>query len=85
MIEFVPVMLFILGWHPDRPGDISFERPTMLFTTLAECEETGAKIAERMSAGARDKSGARYDHRCLPVPAKSEFEEAIQQLPKKQR
>lgn len=47
MIEFVPIMLFILGWHPDRPGDISFERSTVLFTSVAECEEAFEQIKKR--------------------------------------
>ena len=82
MIEFVPIMLFILGWHPDRPGEISFERPTVLFTSVAECEEAGAKIAARMTKAAEDKSGAHYEHRCMAIPDRAEFDEAFEQLKK---
>lgn len=84
MIEVIPVMLFILGWHPDRPGDISLERPAMLFETIEQCEEAGVKVAARMTKAAQDKSGARYEHRCMTIPARGEFDEMFEQL-KKQR
>ncbi len=84
MIEITPVMLFILGWHPDRPGDISLERPAMLFETIEQCEDAGAKMAGLMTESAQDKSGAHYEHRCITVPARGEFDGMFEQL-KKQR
>ena len=77
MIEIVPMMLFILGWHPDRPGEIDFQRPEIVFTSADECEEAGAKMAQRMTEAASDKSGARYEHRCVAFPSREEFEAAL--------
>ena len=82
MIEWVPVMLFILGWHPDRPGDIDLQRPAVLFVTLEACEEAGARMAKQMTKAAHDKSGAQYEHRCLSIPGRDEFDEAFKRLEK---
>jgi len=82
MIEIVPVMLFILGSHPDRPGKLDLQRPEVVFTSMDDCEEAGAKIAERMVQAASDKSGANYEHRCMAVPSAEEFEAAFKQLEK---
>ncbi len=76
MIEIVPVMLFILGWHPDEPGEIDFQRVEVIFTSPEKCEAEGAKIASRMTLAASDKSGATYQHRCMDIPAVEEFEAA---------
>jgi len=84
VIEWVPVMLFILGWHPDRPGELDLQRPEILFETAGACEEVGARMAEDMTKAARDKSGARYEHRCLPIPGRDEFDEAFKRLEKEQ-
>lgn len=83
MIEVIPVMLFILGWHPDRSGEIDFERPETLFLSVAQCEETGGQIAARMTAAAADNSGAQYMHRCLPVPSYSEYDAVFAQPARK--
>ncbi len=85
MIELVPVMLFILGWHPDRPGEIDLQRPETLFVSTAECEDAGAKLAGRMSEVARAKDGAIYEHRCVEIPPVSEFETLFEQLEKQGR
>ena len=77
MIEIVPVMLFILGWHPDKPGEIDFQRVEVIFTSTEECDAAGAKIASRMTVAAADKSGATYQHRCTDIPAEAEFEAAF--------
>lgn len=77
MIEIVPVMLFILGWHPDRPGDIDLQRVEVIFKSSQECETTGAKIAARMTLAASGQSGATYEHRCMTIPAASEFDAAF--------
>lgn len=82
MIEFVPIMLFILGWHPDRIGEIDLQRPQILFATMEECEQAGATMSARMSQAAQDKSGAVYIHRCMPTPAASEFDAAWAQREK---
>lgn len=79
MIKFIPVMLFILGWHPDRPGEIDFQRPEVLFVSVEECLTEGTKMAASMTAAASDKSGARYEARCMPVPSADEYENAWQQ------
>ncbi len=79
---FVPVMLFILGVHPDKPGEPDIQRPEILFASAAECEEAGAKMAKRMTQAAQDKSGARYEHRCMSAPSPAEYEAAFAQLSK---
>ena len=82
MVEFIPIMLFILGWHPDKPGEVSFERPEVLFVSPAACEEAGAAMAKRMTEAASEKSGATYEHRCMPIPSNDEFEAVFKQLRK---
>lgn len=79
MIEVIPVMLFILGWHPDRPGEIDLQRPEIVFLSTEQCEAAGAQMAARMTEAARDKSGARYEHRCMDIPSLAEFEAAFDQ------
>ncbi|GMN01298.1 hypothetical protein [Erythrobacter sp. MTPC3] len=78
MVEFIPVMLFILGWHPDRPGELDLQRPEILFASVEECMAEGSKMAAAMTAAASDKSGAQYQARCMPVPSSQEFENAWQ-------
>lgn len=78
-MEFItPFMLFILGWHPDRPGEIDLQRPEVLFTSQEECEKAGRTMAERMTAAASTQSGARYEFRCLQTPDPKEFHEAFE-------
>lgn len=80
MIEVLPYILVILGWHPDKPGEISFERPEIVFTSVERCEESGAQMATRMTESARDKSGAIYQHRCMAFPSREELDAAFEQL-----
>ena len=76
MIEILPYMLIILGFHPDHPGEIGVERPQILFVSKQECEQAGARMTDRMNEAAADKSGARYEFRCLEAPADTEYEDA---------
>ncbi|MHA7818515.1 MAG: hypothetical protein ACX930_02585 [Erythrobacter sp.] len=80
MIEIIPVMLFILGWHPDRPGEIDLQRPQIVFVSMDECEAHGAAMAKRMTEAASDQSGARFEHRCMEIPSSEEFDAAFKQL-----
>jgi hypothetical protein len=80
MIEVVPFMLFILGWHPDRPGEIDLERPEIVYLSKEECEAQGARIAAAMTKSASDKSGANYTHRCVEMPSREEFDKAFKAL-----
>ncbi|MEM7664307.1 MAG: hypothetical protein AAF250_00490 [Pseudomonadota bacterium] len=74
MVEFIPFMLFILGWHPDRPGEIDLQRTEILFASEKECAETGSAMAERMTEVAASQSGARYQFQCMAIPAREEFD-----------
>ncbi|MEM8726234.1 MAG: hypothetical protein AAGE86_12000 [Pseudomonadota bacterium] len=77
-MEFItPFMLFILGWHPDRPGELDLQRPEVIFTSEEDCLAAGKKMAERMSSIAATQSGARYEFRCMPIPDAKEFSEAF--------
>lgn len=76
MIEVFPVMLLILGWQPDKPGEIDLQRPEVIFFSMEDCERDGALMAERMTKAAADKSGAIYQHRCFEFPSDEEFEAA---------
>ncbi|MDN3645232.1 hypothetical protein QWY75_03305 [Pontixanthobacter aestiaquae] len=80
MIEIVPVMLFILGWHPDKPGKIDLQRPEIVFTDMAECETAGKTIADRMTKAAADNSGTRYQFRCVTFPDRLEFDKAYRDM-----
>ncbi|WP_209347796.1 hypothetical protein [Pontixanthobacter sp. CEM42] len=80
MIEIIPVMLFILGWHPDKPGEIDLQRPEVVFMSMTECETAGKTMADRMTEAAADKSGARYQFRCVTIPDQSEFEKAFRDM-----
>lgn len=74
----VPIMLFILGWHPERPGELDLQRPEMVFLSIEECEAAGAKMAARMTEVASRKSGARYEHRCVKFPSAEELDRAFE-------
>ena len=78
MIEVIPVMLFILGWHPDHPGEIDLQRPEVVYLSLAQCEEAGGAMAVTLTEAARDTSGMLYQHRCMPVPSSEEFDRAFE-------
>ena len=80
MVEVIPIMLLIIGWLPDAPGEIGLERPELVFESVEACEAIGAKMAARMTEAARDKSGALYEHRCLPVPNADEYEKLFEQM-----
>lgn len=82
MIEFIPVMLFILGWHPDKPGELDLQRVEMLFPNTEACADAGTKMAERMTQAAAEQSGARYEFRCMDIPARGEFDAAFRELGK---
>ena len=75
-----PFMLFILGWHPEQPGELDLQRPQIVFLSAEECELAGAKMASRMTDAASDKSGARYEHRCIALPTEEEFDDAFKRL-----
>ena len=80
MVEIIPVMLFILGWHPDRPGDLQFTREQIVFVSQQDCEEEGARRALRMTEAESGERGFRYEHRCVPIPAMEEFDAAYEKL-----
>ncbi|MEL6530728.1 MAG: hypothetical protein AAFQ27_12265 [Pseudomonadota bacterium] len=77
MIEVFPVMLFILGWHPDKPAQTDLQRPEIIFLSMEECERDGAQMAQRMTEAAANASGMVYQHRCFDLPAEKEFEDAF--------
>lgn len=77
MIEIIPYMLIILGFHPDHPDEVGIERPQFLFVSKQECDEAGVRMTDRMNEAAADKSGARYEFRCLETPAPTEYEDAF--------
>lgn len=83
MVEFVPFLLIILGWHPDTPQDIDLERPEMLFESVEACRDAGAKLAKEMTAAAREKGGEVYEFHCLRAPSGREFDEAFKQIKKR--
>lgn len=85
MIEIIPVMLFILGWHPDRPGEIDLQRPEVVFTSVEDCEQVGTKMAATMNAAAQGQSGARYEFRCMTIPSLEDFEAALQNRSENQK
>jgi len=80
VVEFIPFMLIILGWHPDRPGEISLERPEILFASIEMCQATGEKMAADRTKSLSEKSGALYEFRCLPIPSSHELEDSFEQL-----
>lgn len=78
-MEFIaPFMLFILGWHPERPGELDLQRPEIVFLSVEECEAAGEEMAARMTEAASGQSGARYEHRCMTFPAIEEVEKAFE-------
>lgn len=72
LIEFIPVMLFILGWSPDAPGDVEIQRRAMLFASIEECEAEGAKVVAQMAA---QDMQMQYKASCIEIPARDEFDE----------
>lgn len=80
MIEVIPVMLFILGWHPDRPGEIDFRRVETVFLSMEQCEQAGSSLAEDLTTAVAEEGGMRFQHRCVEIPAREEFDEAFEQL-----
>lgn len=76
MIEFVPLMLFILGLDPDRPGEVQMKRVEKVYATLEECNEEGALFAKASTIAAAKTGRITYVHRCMEVPKGAEIEKA---------
>lgn len=74
LIEFIPVMLFILGWNPENPDAITMQREPVLFASIADCEAASAKVLERMRA---EDAALQYTARCVEIPERSEFDELL--------
>lgn len=75
MIEIVPIMLFLLGWHPDHAGAPELQRVPVVYGSLEACEEAGAKMAADMTQAASESTGMRYSHHCQTLPPDQEFRE----------
>ncbi len=78
MTDFLPVMLFILAWHPSDPGVIKLEREKVLFGSIEECEREGAKIVAERAAGPDGRIGIQFEHRCIVAPIEREYREALE-------
>ena len=74
LIDFIPVMLFILGWKSEDPSEIHLRREPILFSSIEKCEAEGAKLAERLTA---QNDGRRFEFRCVEFPDRAEYNELL--------
>lgn len=78
MIEFVPVMLFILGWSPDDPSQIDLHRHPALFASIEDCQAASAGIlADYAEVTTDDAAPRQFTARCVEFPKRSEMDELI--------
>ncbi|MEM1051345.1 MAG: hypothetical protein AAGI28_04545 [Pseudomonadota bacterium] len=73
LIEFIPIMLFLLGTHPDRPGEVELMRHPALYASMEDCEAQGARLAAEKTAIEGEASGNQYSARCVIFPDREEY------------
>ncbi len=75
LIEFVPVMLFILGWSPDDPSQIDLQRHPVLFASIEACERASAGILADYTEVTPDGVTPRqFVARCVKFPEEAEVD-----------
>ncbi len=80
MVELIPIMLFILGYDPETPDVIYFERVPIIFADVAACEaDATARIAEMQAESAR-RQHVTYSFECVPLPEREEFDAMLERL-----
>lgn len=75
MIEIIPFMLFLIEWHPDRPGEFDLQRQPMVFRALDECEIRGNELALERNITSVD--GKQYQFACAEIPKSEEIRDAF--------
>jgi hypothetical protein len=75
MIEIIPLMLFLIKWHPDQPGEFDLQRQPVVFQTVGECELKGIELAAEQNVISDD--GSRYQFACAEIPKSEEIREAF--------
>lgn len=80
MVELIPFMLILTGWHPDHAGMLQTERFPALFETEAECRMHGENAVEGRQMYALEHQGWRYQYACMPVPAAEEYSRLFDDL-----
>ncbi|KEO91613.1 hypothetical protein EH31_02780 [Erythrobacter longus] len=70
-------MLFLIGIHPDRPGDVELVRHAALYASMEDCEADGAKLAAQRTETQSESSGVQYTARCIVFPDREEYSELL--------
>lgn len=77
MIEFIPYLVILFGWHPDHPGKFVLEKRE-LFPSQAACEEYGEEAVEARKMYDLEYGGMKFFYFCVPSASADELEEAWQ-------
>lgn len=85
MIDWIPWLLIVLGWHQDTPEDqqlISVE----VVVDQEECETLGARYLGKDGAEAEDLSDThQYRILCTPMPDRASFNAALERWKQQSR
>ncbi|MGB3796181.1 MAG: hypothetical protein WA957_07750 [Alteraurantiacibacter sp.] len=73
MIELIPVLLFLMEWHPDRPREVQLTRVEQVFANAEDCEAAGVNLVAEIIGRESDVDTV-IEYSCQPVPPREEFD-----------
>jgi hypothetical protein len=77
MNEFIPYLLILITWNPDKPEDQVLDRLPSVFIDIAACEKMGADVVQfAKQAAAANKITIGASHKCVLSASSKEAEAA---------
>ena len=79
MIEWVPWLLILIGWHPDSPHEQHVVKVEVV-VDYAECEDIGERYLEAHDASQPDGGPHHYRFFCDRLPDRESFDAAMERM-----
>jgi hypothetical protein len=79
VVEFIPYILIVIGWHPDHPGKFELYR-RLVVHSQAECDLIGDDTVESHKQYEDLGGGVKYTYFCIPAPSSEEQDAAWKAL-----
>ena len=80
MEEFIPYLLVVIGWHPDHPGEFTFDRAPLAFATLEACEADGSEYVAQRDIYRTEFGGMRFAYKRIRSVSGDEYKQALEDL-----
>jgi hypothetical protein len=78
MNEFIPYLLILISWNPDKPEDFYVDRAPRAFVDKAACDKMGASVVQlAKDMATTTKTIGRVSYQCLPSASSAEEEAAF--------